>query len=507
MVFASLKNKLVSVADAIINQVCYAVSASIAKTAQDVLPTPQFRAYGFLEDVYQRKFQLAKDEGFCIVEELSKIPVNIFRACRSDMPRKDDSPQLYRNMPPYQHMLADQHADERNFDFVEYPDFLDETITAKQPTQETNPNFNKKNALKSLKSKLRRLSQNSIHSFEDLTQCRLVCTRWNQLAERAMFARPIFLPSISRAKAFLRHLQRNPQMGKLVTYLDLGIVKNKHVHVYLDLLPIVFTPAIHTLQGSINAPVFYRHLVSIAKASDTRFSKLKVIPTQLLRGSKDFYKAVYYFRKTLQQLYISWYDPSQTPWHVFNRLNEMSRLTVLTIDSEVSSVLTLDRMLSNCKQVRILNVMLLGVMPQVMPKARLLNWMEIHVEKVPSVTNLFMEKSRQPDVIEYLLYKYPNVKEVTVILSEPEYYEEQLHLSNGAIWVEDGEPNTEAIHRIIGAMQKVPYYRIRYMDHIYNSVMEAIESDFEFYDQGKVTWKDGPSPGWMEVQVRNRQEW
>ncbi|KAL9549401.1 hypothetical protein MBANPS3_005223 [Mucor bainieri] len=184
MVFASLKNKLVSVAGTIINHVSSAVSATIVKTAEDVLPTPCFKSYGFLEDAYHDKFQLAKDEGFCIVEELGKIPIpttynsnanfssiaeakaamaaDLRRARRSVMDGYYDSPQLYRNMSPYQQMLADQHADERNFDFVDYPDFpWDEAGIAKQPTQEDNPNFNKNIAFKLLKAKLRRrLSKN-----------------------------------------------------------------------------------------------------------------------------------------------------------------------------------------------------------------------------------------------------------------------------------------------------------------------------------------------------------
>ncbi|KAF1801941.1 hypothetical protein V8B55DRAFT_1584357 [Mucor lusitanicus] len=184
MVFSSFKNKLVSLTAVVVNQVCYAVSSSVTKTTQDVLLAPRFKAYGFLEDIYHPRFQLAKDDGYCIMEQLGKIPIqtdynskvqfasvaearaamsaDILEAYYTDLPGKYDSPQLYCNMTPYQQMLYDQRRDEENFDFVSYPNGDEEPIIASLPNQETNVNSQKKkkkSALKSLKSTLFRLSQ------------------------------------------------------------------------------------------------------------------------------------------------------------------------------------------------------------------------------------------------------------------------------------------------------------------------------------------------------------
>ncbi|KAL9553114.1 hypothetical protein MBANPS3_003457 [Mucor bainieri] len=340
-----------------------------------------------------------------------------------------------------------------------------------------------------------------IDSVQDLAQCRLVSKQLNHTAEKAMFLKPITVGSVSAAKALLYHLKRNKEMGKLIKSLDFKTVSKKKAHVYLDMLPLLFTPAMERFQGDIRAPIFFRRLVSIAKASNTSFSNLKVIPTELLRGSKEYYKAVFYFRETLQELHISWHDPPRTPWRAFSRLGELDHLTRLTIDGEISSVLMLDRMLSKCNHLQTLSVMLLGVMPMVVEEDELLDWMETHVEKVPSVTKLVIEKSRQPDLVEYLLFKYPNVEEAIILLSEPEYYENQLLIMEDAIWVEE-EPDTEALERIMLALQWVPFYRIGYMDHIFESVLEAIDLYLEDYEHGAVvTYGDGPSPGWMDIKL------
>ncbi|GAN02419.1 hypothetical protein MAM1_0022d01862 [Mucor ambiguus] len=164
--FASFKNKLVSITGAIINQVCSTVSATAFKTTHGVLSTPRFKAYSFLEDIYHPRFQPAKDNGFCIMEELRKIPIqtdynsqvqfssvgeakvamsaDLLEACCSPLPGKFDSPQLYCNMSPYQQMLIDQRDNEENFDLIDYPDDVDdEAIISSQPTPEANVNLKK----------------------------------------------------------------------------------------------------------------------------------------------------------------------------------------------------------------------------------------------------------------------------------------------------------------------------------------------------------------------------
>ncbi|CAO3656404.1 unnamed protein product [Mucor fragilis] len=182
MVFASLKNKLVSLIGSVINQVCSTVPSSTIKAVHDVLPVPGFKAYGFLQDIYHSRFQLAKDDGYSVLEELGKIPVqtdynsniqfssvgeakaamstDLLDAYCSPLPGKFDSPQLYCNMSPFQQMLTDRRADEENFDFVDYPgEFDDEAIPANQPAQEVHVNPKKKGYLKSLKTKLLGLSK------------------------------------------------------------------------------------------------------------------------------------------------------------------------------------------------------------------------------------------------------------------------------------------------------------------------------------------------------------
>ncbi|KAL9539303.1 hypothetical protein MBANPS3_010342 [Mucor bainieri] len=346
-----------------------------------------------------------------------------------------------------------------------------------------------------------------VHSLKDLAQCRLVCTGLDHPAERAMFARPIVLKSASKAKALHTHLKRNKELGKLITFLELKRFSQKQAHIYLNLLPLVFTPAMETFRGDIRQPIFFRRLISIAKASGTSFSNLKAIPTADPRSDpKDFYRAVYFFRETLQSLYISCYDPQRIPWHAFDQLGELNHLTTLTIDGEISSVKTLDRMLSKCTQLKTLHLALLSVKPLVMQEENLLNWAKAHVEQVPSVTTLSIAKARQPDIAEYLLYKYPNVKDATVRLDEPDYYEGQMYIRNGMPMMqeEDDSCNTEKIERIMVAMQNVPCYRIVYKPHILDSVLEAIDLYLDDYSLGsEVTYGEDSVPGWLDTQVYN----
>ncbi|KAL7319107.1 hypothetical protein PS15m_002277 [Mucor circinelloides] len=180
MVFASLKNKIVSFAGSVINQVLRATVSFSTAPAQKVLPSAGFKAYGYLEDVYHPRFQLAQDEGYRIMEKFGKIPVqteynskvqfssiaeakaamaaDLLEACCSPLPGKFYSPQMYHNMSPYQQELTNKCADEESFEFVDYPD--DGAVLASQRVPEANINLKKKKGhLKSLKLKLVRFSK------------------------------------------------------------------------------------------------------------------------------------------------------------------------------------------------------------------------------------------------------------------------------------------------------------------------------------------------------------
>ncbi|KAL9539302.1 hypothetical protein MBANPS3_010341 [Mucor bainieri] len=281
-----------------------------------------------------------------------------------------------------------------------------------------------------------------------------------------MFARPIVLQSASRARALLNRLRGNEEMGKLITSLDLKVVRKKNIKAYLDLLPLVFTSAMMSFQGTIMMkPVFFEHLIGIAKASNTSFSRLKAIPAgDGSYFSEDYYGAICYFKESLQDVHIAWHLTMRDPFVLFNRLDPLNHLTTLTIDGEIDSVHTLDRMLSRFSSSTRLQV--LKVLPQ---------------KTVPSVTKLIIEQAQQADIVEYLLYKYPNVKEATVALAESqryqdrkvryphEYYQQRRLNVCGGIHQEAAK--TQRLCRVIDALQNVPFCRIAYMNHILESVL------------------------------------
>ncbi|KAL9552079.1 hypothetical protein MBANPS3_003972, partial [Mucor bainieri] len=342
-----------------------------------------------------------------------------------------------------------------------------------------------------------------ISSLKDLAQCRLVCKHLNLSAQRAMLSKPITISSISEAKALLYHLENNKEMGKLITSLEIKKDKDNKTDEVINLLPLVFTPAMKSFKGYIKKPEFFQRLIDIAKASGTTFNNLQVIPDPSYNCMNEYYKAILHFKNTLQHVHIYYQYTTNIPWHVFNQFGEFVNLTSLDIDGDVETVQDLNRMLAPCSRLQELKMCAYGMLHEAMNEADLLDWMEEqHVEQVNSLTKVEIQGAEQPDIAEYLVYKYPNMKEVSVFLGSSEYYEERIHYNWDPIWVE--EPETAGIHRIIDALQKVPVYRFYYMAGIIPSVLEEIEKHVMGTEPCMVTMKEKiPRIRWMEMEVVN----
>ncbi|KAL9540893.1 hypothetical protein MBANPS3_009425 [Mucor bainieri] len=324
-----------------------------------------------------------------------------------------------------------------------------------------------------------------IDSAQELAQCRLVCKYLDCPAERAMFTKPIVLPSVSRVKALRYHLMKNEELGSLITHLDFKNVVDRHVHVYIDLLPLLFTSAMVSLQGYISTPGFYRALVDVAKASGTSFDNLKVLPTPSFPFPDEYYDAIFFFGKTLQHIIVSNVGiTSAIPWDVYSRLGELINLTSLSISGGIDSVQDLDRMLIGCIHLEELTFWSNGTVESSMGKNGLLAWMEeAQVEQVPALRKVEVFNADQADIVEYLILKYPNIKEANLTLGESVYQEEE------DIWTQVVAIE-QTIDRIFGALRNIPLYRINYFKDISPLTLHGIQDRLKSYNHRLVTFID-----------------
>ena len=102
-----------------------------------------------------------------------------------------------------------------------------------------------------------------IDTSKQLGECRLVCKRWDPLAEKAMFGQKINIPHHEAAWAFYDHLMKDPSKGKLVKHLNIGDIYPTTVQLRRRLLQLTFSSNIEILEGESCPPEFFEDMIDI----------------------------------------------------------------------------------------------------------------------------------------------------------------------------------------------------------------------------------------------------
>ncbi|KAL9553115.1 hypothetical protein MBANPS3_003458 [Mucor bainieri] len=311
-----------------------------------------------------------------------------------------------------------------------------------------------------------------IDSVQHLAECRLVCKRLNLPAERVMFTKPLVISSASTANALHYHLERNQEMGNLIKSLRVENDNDTETQEFAKLLPLLLTPGLESLQGYVKGSVFFKCMVEVAEIRNEKYHRLKVLPTELYHNSsEEYYKAISIFRETLEHVNIAVQYPSEIPWHVVSQLADFTNLTSLNIGGGVDSVQDLNGMLAPCTRLQDLTVETCGSIHDAMSKGDLLEWVEEHhVEKVGTLTKIKIQGSLQPDIVEYLAYKYPKVTEaVMTIHGDSAFHEEAVVILSQVADI------YEAFDRVVDAVQNIPICAYHYQNIVSSAFLQGVE--------------------------------
>ncbi|KAL7321960.1 killer toxin resistant protein [Mucor circinelloides] len=264
-------------------------------------------------------------------------------------------------------------------------------------------------------------------SAEALGECRLVCRAWSDPAETVMFSKPLVVYRESKALKVIRRLERNPAKGRCIR--NLAITDYEDQQVMKKLLRLAFTPGIERLTGKVVLDIFssstrlsviYATMVEIAEKSSIKYDRLKVIPETFMLN--DVYgRALLTFKETLETVHLRLFNHDDTQ-NVLHRFGEFKRLEVLRVEEgDFGSVEQLDAVLKGCHHLKdlYLNIEVLDQTeaPGIPANSNGIPansdgmWEQLQVQKVPSLKTITYASPGYPLVIEYLLYKYPNMEE------------------------------------------------------------------------------------------------
>ncbi|KAF1806708.1 hypothetical protein V8B55DRAFT_1569751 [Mucor lusitanicus] len=257
-------------------------------------------------------------------------------------------------------------------------------------------------------------------SVVNLAQLRLVCKSWNAIAEPLMFSRGIQIKSSNAALSLYGHLHRRPSYGKLIRNLHFEEVYVPAA-IQRGLLQLVFTPNMERITGEIDDDEFYLLMNNIASKGRDRYDKLKAIP------HPAFFSAVYCvallnFKSTLEEITYSLQDENgeatSPSWDLSSSFDSFVNLVKFELEVDLDAMFDLESTLAGCSQLQELTVKA-HLNDKIHAKSEVEAWAPTNVKIVGTVKKLVIHRECRSDLLEYLLFKYPNTDRIEIDVMKP----------------------------------------------------------------------------------------
>ncbi|KAK4511960.1 uncharacterized protein ATC70_003959 [Mucor velutinosus] len=293
------------------------------------------------------------------------------------------------------------------------------------------------------------------HSIKTVAKCRLVCKTWDPLAERAMFSKSLSVYGTESIVKLCNRLQENPALRYYIRSLYLGSLKKVQLSIQEDLFKLVMNPNIVSLEGYFDKAALAILLKAVSESGE-QCSKLESLITYegITNGGDSYMNAQLYFRTSLQELRLSLHTPHTAIYQtVVDHLEQFNSLKKLVLTYSDRHVLPeLEQVLRKCQRLELIDFDIGLGETHWISKDDLKQWMISNVQQSPTLRFVDVGENHHPHLIEYLVYKYPNIPSVAI---------------SGAFT--DGHGT---IGRILDAVKGVGYISLR---HWYLGDMEAVE--------------------------------
>ncbi|KAL9537624.1 hypothetical protein MBANPS3_011608 [Mucor bainieri] len=249
-----------------------------------------------------------------------------------------------------------------------------------------------------------------VDSTFQLGECRLVCSKWDKLAEAVMFSKNICISEEGNIVKLCNHLAKNPSRAYLIRSLEVYVPLQERPHVY-TLLKAAFTPTMQNLTilaGSAMDAAFFGALYDMVKSSTEGQYNLRTMPLTLDPTYDSYANAALAFKHTLR----------------YGKLSEFKALEALELEAEpFQNVFKLDGILKNCTKLKTLDLFHRNGDDRIeQNETTMASWAKCNVEKVSSLTRLRISYA-YPDLVQYLTFKYPSIE--SLVCTMPAMYQDE----------------------------------------------------------------------------------
>ncbi|KAG2199546.1 hypothetical protein INT46_001246 [Mucor plumbeus] len=292
-----------------------------------------------------------------------------------------------------------------------------------------------------------------INSFTQLEQCSLVSQRWKKLAESVIFNRNITLTDDIDARAFVNYFTSNKEKRGRIKYLTM-MPQYVPLGSFNEVLSLALTRNMEFFNGAVEGVEFFKVLLGIV-GYKSKFKKLKTIPSAWTY-SNVYDKLLYVFRNTLVDVKVNIRRPlfdKKVRWDTLRRLDKLKNLKSFSFNSYIHNIEETESILKNCNFLEELTIHL-SLKNEIKNAHDIYIWMEENVKRNFTLKYLRVKvgQTYHSYLIDYLMYKYPNVK-VVVIDNLPFKEAWGTYVTTDFMDVSD-------INSVLDKTKKVSYYKL-----------------------------------------------
>lgn len=262
---------------------------------------------------------------------------------------------------------------------------------------------------------------------------------------RELLARRIDIKSENKAMKLYKYIVANPSQSKHIRHVHFTFDNAVLPLIVTELLPIVITPNIRKLTGSVKSDIFFTTLFSIIDKAP--LDKLTTLPIYNGYNSGLNLERILKLKSSTVSLKITLYNfSSGTLWNFVRQLDQFPKLTTLNIKGYVRNFIELETALKRCSHLVTLTIydFEFKELPKKGMQIRDFGvWLKCNVKKELSLKTLKVESTCCPEFVEYLTYKYPNITSLSF---------------DGKLWHPDGSIaiNNGNLDRVLNAVATIP---------------------------------------------------
>ncbi|KAK4518558.1 AMP_N domain-containing protein [Mucor velutinosus] len=303
------------------------------------------------------------------------------------------------------------------------------------------------NNITSLNEELLSLIFHNFKSIKQLSTCGLVCESWNEPAAKEMLGRTIVIKTELKAIEVYNHLIMESSKAKYTKHMHFVFNGVELPVVVEKLLRVALTPNIERISGFTEPDVFFKTIHDMINSRNFNRNKLKELPAYAGSNTSTRIRRLWLLRQSIESMAITLGDSRHDDaWKFIEQLEQCKSLNYLHMKGFLKGMNELEVILNHCPYLHALKILdfdLEGdIYHHTVSKENVDARAIAYVKQQDQLKSMSIDATCRPELLEYLIYKYVNIKSLAI---------------QGSLWLASAKQNLQNgnLGRILDAISEI----------------------------------------------------